>query len=288
MSTGSDWKPGYSTIKTRYPFDGVESMSVYPHHLRPAFIQDPASLKIGVTIDAAIFPQQAQQVTQEGLTKEQELQYLVDFLMDRAFENQEALKIAENQIMELLSEDPFMPEHFGFALIHEPDPANLSAHPIRLYQSTFDDRYSIHRPVANTLDPEWNPAAWVLQKRNDDDTLTSDEVILPCHRIAFAYFFAKNIQVIEKIVQGPGSDAPVIEEKPVIQPAKGMNNYTVIYKMNPTKDGSDHSTLSFDNIISEDEKDAQTKVKFMIETGEYGINLVEFDELTPLLKISNK
>lgn len=283
----ADWKPGYSTIKTRYPYDGVESMAYLPMNTRPVFSLDDDTKRVGVNIDAAVFPKQTEQLA-ESTEPAVHMQYLVDFLMDRSFEYQNALKVAEDQVMELLSEDPFMPEQFGFKLIHEPE--EISDAPIRLYQSTFDDKYSLHRPVANTLDPEWNPAVWVLQKRCDDNTFTSEEVILPCHRIAYAFFFAKNIKVMEKLVyeQGPGSDAPVIEKKPLINPVKGMNNYSVVYLQR--NDNPDNMARSFtiDNIIAEDEKDAQSKVKFLIETGEYGVELVEFDELTPLLKISNK
>lgn len=286
MSTGADWKPGYSTIKTRYPYDGIESTLHLPINVRPVFSLNEETKRVGVNIDANVYPKQTEQLAESTETAVH-LQYLVDFLMDRAFEFQNALKVAEDQVAELLSEDPFMPEQFGFKLIHEPE--EISDAPIRLYQSTFNDKYSIHRPVANTLDPDWNPALWVLQTKNEDNTFTSEEVLIPCHRIGFAYFFAKNIQVMEKIVQGPGSESPVIEEKPVIQPAKGMNNYTVNY-MQKEFSMPDRKLLSlcFENIISEDEKDAQSKVKFMIETGEYGIALVEFEELTPLLKISNK
>lgn len=283
----ADWKPGHSTIKTRYPYDGVESMAVYPMELRPIFAQDPNTLKVGAHVDAGKYPMQAEQLG-ESVPKEEHLQYLVDFLMDRAFEYQEALKVAEGQIMELLSEDPFVPEQFGFKLIHEPETIHDS--PIRIYQSTFDERYTIHRPVANTLDPEWNPAVWVLQKSNDDNTIHSEEVVLPCHRIAFAYFFARDIKVMEpKVIEEPlFEEAQIIEEAQVMKheeeialPPRGFNNYTVSY--NSLSRG-----FSIKNIMAQNEKDAQTQAKFLIETGNYEIDLVEFDQLTPLMILSNQ
>lgn len=288
MNTGADWKPGYSTVKTRYPFDGIESMTYLSANLRANFSMDQETNAVGVFIDANVFPIQHEQITREGVDIVDHKQFLIDFLMDRAYEYQNALKVAEDQVAELLSEDPFIPEQFGFELVHEPE--TIHDAPIRIYQSRFDDKYSIHRPIANTLDKDWNPALWILQKRCDDNTFTSEEVILPCHRIAYAFFFAKNIQVMTKFVEESDGieEAVVIEETPVIQPVKGMNNYTVIYLEQASEDKSSERTLAFENIIAGDEKDAQSKVKFLIETGEYGIELVNFDELTPLLKISNK
>ncbi len=294
----ADWKPGYSTTKTRYPYDRVESMAIFGN--RVSFEQSPDG-KIGVFIDAEKYPNFKNiHIDSEGAIENKQL--MIDFLMDRAFDFQEALKVAENQILELLDEDPFVPEQFGFELVHKPETIHDS--PIRIYQSKYDDNYTLHRPVGDVFDDNWDPSIWILQHKNEDNTIFTEELCIPCHRIAFAYFYAKRIKVMDEkpkdfieeavieeiIVQGPGNDAPVVEEAPVYpidettDPPKGMNNYTVIY----TRELSEAQQLRLENIIAEDDKDAQTHAKFLIETGDYGIEHVNFEELTPILKKSNK
>lgn len=295
-----DWKPGYSTTKTRYPYDRVETLAIFSN--RVAFVQDKEG-KVGCNIDLEKYPQlKAWNLETEDSAENKQL--MIDFLMDRAFDFQEALKVAENQILELLDEDPFIPEQFGFEIVHKPETIHDS--PIRIYQSKYDDNYTLHRPVGDVFDDSWDPSIWILQHKNEDNTIFTEELCIPCHRIAYAYFYAKRIKVMEDkpkdfieeavveeiIVQGPGNDAPVVEENPAypetetVDPPKGMCKYTVIYT-SPVIDGKGRQ-LPIENIIAEDDKDAQTHAKFLIETGDYGIEHVNFEELTPILKKSNK
>lgn len=293
-----DWKPGYSTTKTRYPYDRVETLAIFSN--RVAFVQDKEG-KVGCSIDLEKYPQlKAWNLETEDSVENKQL--MIDFLMDRAFDFQEALKVAENQILELLDEDPFIPEQFGFELVHKPETIHDS--PIRIYQSKYDDNYTLHRPVGDVFDDSWDPSIWILQHKNEDNTIFTEELCIPCHRIAYAYFYAKRIKVIEDkpkdfieeavveeiIVQGPGNDSPVVEEAPAypetetVDPPKGFDNYTVVY----TRELGEAQQLRMENIIAQDEKDAQTQAKFLIETGDYGIEHVNFEELTPILKKSNK
>ncbi len=146
----ADWKPGYSTTKTRYPYDRVESMAIFGN--RVSFEQSPDG-KIGVFIDAEKYPNFKNiHIDSEGAIENKQL--MIDFLMDRAFDFQEALKVAENQILELLDEDPFVPEQFGFELVHKPETIHDS--PIRIYQSKYDDNYTLHRPVGDVFDDNWD------------------------------------------------------------------------------------------------------------------------------------
>ncbi len=294
----ADWKPGYSTTKTRYPYDRVETMAIFPN--RVEFTQNQEG-KIGCNIDVEKYPQLKAWNLETEDSKENK-QLMIDFLMDRAFDLQEALKVAENQILELLDEDPFIPEQFGFELVHKPETIHDS--PIRVYQSTYDDNYTLHRPVGDVFDDNWDPSIWILQHKNEDNTIFTEELCIPCHRIAYAYFYAKRIKVMnnkpkdfieeavieETIAQGPGSESPVVEEAPVypisetVDPPKGMCNYNVVY----TRELGEAQQLVLENIIAQDDKDAQTQAKFLIETGNYGIDHVNFEELTPILKKSNK
>ncbi len=302
-----DWKPGYSTTKTRYPYDRVETLAIFSN--RVSFVQDKEG-KVGCSIDLEKYPQlKAWNLESEDSAENKQL--MIDFLMDRAFDFQEALKVAENQILELLDEDPFIPEQFGFELVHKPETIHDS--PIRIYQSKYDDNYTLHRPVGDVFDDSWDPSIWILQHKNEDNTIFTEELCIPCHRIAYAYFYAKRIKVMEEkpkdfieeavieeiIVQGPGNDAPVVEEAPVVDEKgklsdnriepnifnipKGMN----LYNVSCCPHSWDRCFI-VENIIAEDDKDAQTHAKFLIETGEYGIEHVNFEELTPILKKSNK
>lgn len=277
-----DWKPGYSTTKTRYPYDGIESKTVFSN--RPEFVQDKETNRIGVHIDASIYPQVTNAFTESEDAIENK-QLMIDFLMDRAFDFQEALKIAENQVAELLSEDPFIPEQFGFDLIHKPETIHDS--PIRIYQSKYDDRYTLHRPVQDVFnDQEWDPTIWILQTNNHDNTITSEEVRIPCHRIAFAFFYAKNIQVMENkkedfikeaevveepVIEQSESVGPVVEEKPKSQ--EKTNLWSVEWNH------ENREPIKVDNIPAETAQDAMTKAKFVIETGDYGVEVVEFEDL---------
>lgn len=284
----ADWKPGYSTIKTLYPYYRVESLVVFPN--RPEFNQGEDG-RVFVNIEQSKYPEQFARIFKEGISETEKIMHLNDFLLDRGLDFQRALNMCEEQVMELLSEDPFIPEQFGFELIHSPKTIDES--PIRVYGSKYDDRYMIHRPVRDTLDKSWDPSEWVLQK-NENGTITSETIKIPCHRIAYAFFYAKGIQVMPKKEDEIVKDYIIEEvknedlEKPEdpeyrINPPKGYNNYTVVF------DREGHERLMIRDIISEDEKDAQTRAKLIIETDEsWPGPEIDFIELTPILKISNK
>lgn len=281
----ADWKPGYSTTKTRYPYHQVESIEQFKNRPELTIVDG----KVIMLVDVNIYPR-FKDITIDSEGAAENKQLMIDFLMDRLFDYSEALKTAEDQIKELLSEDPFIPEQFGFELVHKPETIHDS--PIRIYQSKYDDNYTLHRPVQDVFDEkEWNPSIWILQKKKEDNTFASEELIIPCHRIAFAYFYAKGIKVMEEIKPDFIQDAEIIEEEvsdeednvKVMLPA-GMNLYNVTY-IEQLGAGRKHVIR---NVIAEDDKDAQTKAKFLIETGEYGIEHVNFEELTPILKKSNK
>lgn len=275
----ADWKPGHSTIKTRYPYDGIESKMIFSN--RPEFIQNKEG-KVGVQIDLAIYPQFKDVSDEETIEAKQTV---IDFLMDRAFDFQEALKVAENQVAELLSEDPFLPEQFGFELIHKPETIHDS--PIRIYQSSFNDKYTLHRPVQDVMLDDYDPSIWILQTKNEDDTITSEEIRIPCHRIAFAYFYAKGIQVMKEVKKDFIEDVEVLEENkieqvsshgPVVEENPKTKEKTKLWSVECNVENKEPFILY--NIAAESSIDAISKAKFMIETGDYGIEHVNFEDLS--------
>lgn len=293
----TDWKPGYSTIKTRYPYDCIESKTIFSN--RPEFHQDKEG-KVGVLIDIEKYPKFAE--VSDGETVDAK-QTVIDFLMDRAFDFQEALKVCENQVAELLSEDPFLPEQFGFDIIHKPESIHDS--PIRIYQSKYNDKYTLHRPVQDVMEDSYDPSIWILQTKNDDDTITSEELCIPCHRIAFAYFYAKKIQVMEEVKKDFIQDVEVLEEsRGVLEMPIEEEDYNESVSKEIAQNASqgpaveenpktqektklwdiewntaNREPVMIHNIPAETAQDAKTKAKFMIETGDYGVDVVDFEDL---------
>lgn len=277
-----NWKPGHSTTKG-YPYERIESREFFPN--RPTFLQDEEG-RVGVNVDTSIYP---------DFPKENELidsELIKNFLFNRAFDFQEALKVAEDQIAELLTEDPFIPEDFGFEIAYKPESVDES--PIRLYQSKYSKAYTLYRPVLDT-EKDFDPSLWVLQKKSEDGTFSALNVSLPCHRIAYAFFYAMQIQMQEVLSNDNQSEEAIevhesVSGVEVVYPSKqdiniianppaGFNNYNVDYRPNILNINTGRKNIGLQNIIAADEKDAQTQAKFLIETGDYGVDVVEFNEL---------
>lgn len=282
MST-ENWKPGHSTTKG-YPYERIESREFFPN--RPSFQQDQEG-RVGVHVDTSIYPD----FPKDGELIDPEL--IKNFLFNRAFDFQEALKVAEDQIAELLTEDPFIPEDFGFEIAYKPESVDES--PIRLYQSKYNSIYTLYRPVLDT-EKDFDPSMWVLQKKAEDGSFSTLDVSLPCHRIAYAFFYAMQIQMqdscVEEVEEVKEADVEVIYEPNaelniIANPPKGFINFSVDYVSNIVMLDGKRMNISLQNIIALDEKDAQTQAKFLIETGDYGVGFVDFHELYTKRVIDN-
>jgi hypothetical protein len=188
------WNPGHSLNKG-YPYSGIESEKQLPNRINIFLEQDNV-----ITVDFGSFGEPLNE------SKEQ-----LDFMISRAFDFQEALRTAEQQIKELLTDDPFSPEELGFDLAHKP--ADIYQSPVRVYASKYDDRFTLYREIGDIQDPNWDTTKWVLMKKqNDSDKFDKIDVKIPCHRIAYALFYSLGVVMEPK--QTEASEAPVVEEAP--------------------------------------------------------------------------
>jgi hypothetical protein len=227
------WNPGYHATNKFYPYEGIESKKHFKN--RPvvkladeekSIIIDVSANDIDITNKDAVIKQLSSCIHAYDL----------------------ALKVAEDQIEAILTEEPFIPEDFGFELIHNPAPHEF---PIRLYQSKFDDRYTIHSKPYETETykhvkdyiysgeeeeglrfteslEEFNPSLWVITKKEGDSKFITMEVSFPCHRIAFGYFTAIGLQVseIEKnfVLAEVKETAPETEQSLIEKQSLGRTN----------------------------------------------------------------
>ena len=192
------WNPGHSLNKG-YPFAGVESEKQLPNRIKIVLEKDNI-----ITVDFASFG--------EPLNESQEQ---LDFMISRAFDFQEALRTAEQQIKELLTDDPFLPEDLGFELVHKP--STIYDSPLRVYSSKYDNRFTLYREIADPNDAQWDTSKWVLMKKHDDGSDKFDKipVKIPNYRIAYALFTA--MVVVMEPEQNEANEVPIIEEKPTEQ-----------------------------------------------------------------------
>lgn len=226
-------------------------------------------------------------------------------------ELQKALEIAENQIDDMLHEDPFMPETFGFEVAHR----NMGIHepPVRIYLSKYNERYTLFRKPGTPGDKDWNPMAWILKEKMPDGSFKDIELNLCSHRIAYAAFYALGVQVKDKTFVEKVADEvreqmaehnkkieeylfrPHEESKemggvsPLIQEAKEASNLSYTHKVFfRRKDGvynGENGTLNdlikTVEVNAGDKTEALTKAKFILETdADHPIEDVKFEELS--------
>jgi len=171
--------PDHSTCK-EYPWDGAKTLIAFPKEQRftefEKVIIDP-EIENYVNIGGEKFKHKK-----------------VKELACRVIDAEHALQLAETQIQDMTAETPFVPEEFGFEVIHRPD--SITEAPIRMYQSVFDSKYSMHRLLSVKGDLE-HQYGWKLITKRDDNTFDEITLNLPCHRIAYAAFVALDIKVEE-------------------------------------------------------------------------------------------
>jgi hypothetical protein len=191
-----------------------------------------------------------------------------EFVFHRLYDFSEALKIAEEQIQTLLEEMPFIPEEFGFEVIHRPE--TISDSPVRVYASKYDPRFTLFREVMDVNSMEtFRPENWVLMK-NENDEFQEIKVKLPCHRIAYAVFYSLGVKV--ELEQHEADKAPVAE----LPPVKETNLFDVTFTR-------DTAYAFIEKISAVDESDARTKALFLFQTDDFYTNVpkdIQFEELT--------
>ena len=247
-----NWNPGHSTHKG-YPYSLIQSQHLF--HNRPGVYRtEDGRIELDINPEHYEVPQTELQET--------------EFVYHRLYDFSEALTIAEEQIQTLLEEMPFIPEEFGFEVIHKPETVHDS--PIRIYGSKFNPNVTLFRPVMDpSVEAEFKPENWVLMLKNGDD-FQEVKVKLPCHRIAFAVFYGLGVQIESE--QHEADIAPVAE----LPPVKESSLFDVTFKR-------DDAEAIIPSISAVDESDARTKALFLFATDDFYTNVpkdIEFSELT--------
>lgn len=191
------WPPGHSITKG-YPYDFPVTQDTHP--LRPSFedVESNGENILKVTFDGST----------RCFARGSFVANLVTYL-------DSALRESETQVKNILDEYPFIPEEFGFEKVHSPK--SIKDIPAFVWQSVYNSELYMHRKDGGVGDDNRSNYSWVIMKRNEDGTISSFEVYLPCHRIAYAFFIAANI-VIER--EDRAVDGPVQEQAPDA-PAQG-------------------------------------------------------------------
>lgn len=234
-------------ITKGYPYDIIISKERFKNRLG-LLLDRSKNNRIQLTVDKATYP------SFPGVTWYHRFftGQLIDFLFFRLFDYAEALTVAENQIEDLLTEGPFIPEDFGF--FKAVGPKEISDNPTVIYISRYDENISIFR---NTVE-EYE---WRLVK-NENGNFKDTKLTLPSHRIAYAAFFALGIQV-------------ETSQTPDIMRTKKdkLKDFTVEY--NPINGVGPYTLI----VKAYDKQDARSRAKFIFETADFGISVVEFNEL---------
>ena len=187
------------------------------------------------------------------------------------------LEVAEQQIEEIFHEMPFTPELFGFELIHQ----NKDIHekPARMYISKYNDAITLYQKPSNPLSDTFNPYQWVLLRKVSDTEFPEIDLVLPCHRIAYAAFYALGVKIEEAMEDKTETSAEVVEEEP--KKEEKFNEDEMISKSTHTVQFIRGAGKGVFYVNAKSDKEALTQAKFIIETDEdYNVSDVKFEELS--------
>jgi hypothetical protein len=237
-----NWKPGHSTTKG-YPYE--KSISREQLVSRPILTIDNEN-RVRMSVEPGAFPRMKETMSDEEM---------LDFLYDRLFDFQEALKIAENQITHILEDSPFIPDDFGFK--KTVGPKSIKDNPTKIYTSKYNDKISLFRN-------DEDPLEWVILEKQENDIFRQTKLRIPNHRIAYAVFYSLNIQV-------HGDN----EVKSFNIEVREMEKFTASY----SPDGDDSKKVTVPVFMADDDHDARTRAKFYVETELMTDHTVEFEHL---------
>lgn len=161
------------TIENEYPFHGVQTQLEW--------FDRPTVKVIGDEND----PKNHRVVISDGGTP---LMYI------RSLEK--ALHLAEAQIADMLLDQPVNLDVLGFTLEHKND--NIEDYPVKIYLSKCG-RFSVARVPQDPHSQEYNPCEYIMQRKNEDGSLTDIKLFLPCQRVAFHTFYGLGVEMMEPV-----------------------------------------------------------------------------------------
>jgi hypothetical protein len=184
MKKNEDY-PGHSTSKG-YPYTYVVSRERFPNRptVNIGFTNDEGAevRRVVVGVNPEVYP---------GVDDSN----FKDFILNRLFDYNESLRDCEQQVTDLLSEAPFIPEEFGFEKVV--GPKTVEDNPTKIYTSRFSPDISIFRNMDEISE-------WVVLRKKGVDAFEEIKLNLRTHRIAYAAFYALGI-TIEEIENKTGS-----------------------------------------------------------------------------------
>lgn len=251
MNNDQSWNPGHGPVGG-YPHEAVMSEVVFGN--RPTLFLNEENK---VVIDLP----ERQQIENSN-------EILLEYVMSRCLDFQNALNVAEDQIRDILRENPFSPEKMGFKL--EVSPSQVTDVPIRLYVHSENKNYSLFRtPNANPI------TMYTLLKKKEDNTFMEMQLNLPCERIAYAALFAIGVPVTkaktigqtdieERAEESIRSGLPSLlqESEPVVF-APNTKPYQLTSHLVQFKRHGETKSVP---VNANDNKDAMSKAKFLLET----------------------
>lgn len=273
MKSEKNWNPGHA-INKGYPYNNIPSIEM--------FLNRPT---IGVNKENKPFIDWDPEIFKDGPDpkdwgEKETGSPFISFLLNRLVDFSESLKIAEDQIRALLEESPFIPEHFGFEIVHKHE--DISDPPVRIYISKYNTSISLYRKPGEAKDINWNPSLWVLVRKTEDGKFKEDEVHIHCHRIAYAMFCALQIQVEEEKmieIEEPKNELPELSDNTASIP-QGFKVFRAQYNEGPTVKHAEGRKLTIENVVAEDKPNAISRAKFLFETNpEFGVCDLNFEDI---------
>lgn len=161
------------TIENEYPFHGVQTQLEW--------FDRPTVKVIGDEND----PKNHRVVISDGGTP---LMYI------RSLEK--ALHLAEAQIADMLLDQPVNLDVLGFTLEHKND--GIEDYPVKIYLSKCG-KFSVGRVPQDPHSQEYNPCEYIMQRKNEDGSLTDIKLFLPCQRVAFHTFYGLGVEMMEPV-----------------------------------------------------------------------------------------
>ena len=245
METNQEWKSPYALSKG-YPFSGCKSQETFKN--RPGFTLDGDGA-VQIIIDKDIYPDcpPLLNTDNDGLAftgikdLKKDFEANKAFLLNRLYDYDMALTIAEQQIIDMMHDSPFIPESFGFEVLAKP--SDIHDAPVTIYGSKFRPDISLYQDAESIND-------WVLL-RKDEVGFTKIPVKLSSQRCAVQLFFALGIKVQEeKVVEALSLKQKVLqaidEENAGIETSYAEN---MLFAINEVEKGNPEYTITENSVI---------------------------------------
>lgn len=290
-----EWNPGF-VPESGYPYSEPASIKMLAdkYRLHPNQSSDG---RIALDINEEAYP---------DIKMNEEKSETEDFLIFRLFEYSEALNIAEGQIIDMLHEDPFIPESMNFDVAFKN--SDIHEAPVKIYINKTNQNILLFRKPGSPMEDGYNPAMYTLQMKKDDGSILSVDLMLSSKRIAYTTLWSLGVpakstiefnpDVVVEEVKGIQNNKPIgITEEEIddIAFTESLNNEKALdeeyLSRRPRPDGTirvffkrvtDKETIRMVvDVTADNNKEAMSKASFLLTSDEeYNFGVIEFNELS--------